>query len=265
MQIQKIVDPYPHAILTDVIPQEIYSQLTFPQLERRNNTRAGWDLFKGEKKYDEFFAADPNWNKVRQWLDSEAFIFSICQAFREDLAKIQIDVDRLKLFEFTETPAQMQMGHIAFDKFDHKIFSRFDLQASDGTTLRNPHVDHARRLFGGVLFFCDGVEEGMDGGDFGIWRDRQYRGDRQPHDCEIIKTYPIRHNTLYVFLNRNDAYHGAKPVTSISGVRKWAYFSISARQNVWKNDPGSVSLPIQAKSLIGDAVRYARYHVSNMG
>jgi hypothetical protein len=98
MQIQKIVDPYPHAILTDVIPQEMYSQLTFPK-ERRNNTRAGWDLFKGEQKYDDFFAADPNWNKVRERLDSEAFIFSICQAFREDLAKVQIDVDRLKLFE----------------------------------------------------------------------------------------------------------------------------------------------------------------------
>jgi hypothetical protein len=39
----------------------------------------------------------------------------------------------------------MTMGHIAFNQFDHETFSRFDLQASDGITLRNPHVDHMLR------------------------------------------------------------------------------------------------------------------------
>jgi hypothetical protein len=79
----------------------------------------------------------------------------------------------------------------------------------------------------------------------------------------MIRTYPVQHNTLYTFLNRNDSYHGAKPVTQIAGTRKWAYFSISARQNIWKPDIGSVSLLQSAKALVADSVRYGKYHVSN--
>jgi len=264
MEIRRLTDPYPHAIITEVVPPDVYAQLKFPELERRNNTRAGWDLFKGEKRYDEFFAGDPIWKRVKDILDSEEFVFSICLAFKDDLKLQNIDVDKLKLIDFVETPAQLQMCHIAFNKFDHKIFTRFDLQASNGTTLRNPHVDHARRLFGGVFFLCDGEEEGMIGGDFGVWRDRQYRGDRIPHDCELVTTYPIRHNTFYIFLNRNDSFHGPTPVTQISGIRKWVYFSISARQNVWKPDPGSLSLRQQTKGLVLDGVRFCQYHVSNL-
>ena len=104
----------------------------------------------------------------------------------------------------------------------------------------------------------------MVGGDFGLWRDRQYRGDRRPHDCELTITYPVRHNTLYVFLNRNDSFHGPKPLTQISGMRKWAYFSISARQNIWAPDPGSVSSVQRAKSLLEDGARFCQYHLSNL-
>lgn len=264
MEIKQLTKPYPHAIITEVIPWDVYRQLKFPELQKRKNTRAGWDLFKGEKRYDEFFAQDPMWKRVKDALDSEVFILSICRAFKDELKLQGIDAEKLKLIDFTETPAQLQMGHIAFNKFDHKIFSRFDLQASDGTTLRSPHVDHARRLFGGVFFLCDGEEEGMVGGDFGLWRDRQYRGDRIPHDCELITTYPVRHNTLYIFLNRNDAFHGPKPLTHISGTRKWAYFSISARQNIWKPDAGSISLLRKTRSFVEDGARFCQYHVSNL-
>ena len=80
----------------------------------------------------------------------------------------------------------------------------------------------------------------------------------------MVTTYPVRHNKLYVFLNCNDAFHGAKPVTKILGTRRWAYFSISARQNVWKCDPGSVSHLQDTKSTIRDMLRYGKYHVSNL-
>ncbi len=264
MQMKMVRYPFPHVIVTDVIPWDLYRQLKFPELQKRNNTRAGWDLFKGEKRYNEFFAGNPIWKQAKDILDSEKLIFSICRAFEDDLKLQAIDVDRLQLIDFVETPAQQQMSHIALSRFDHKIFSRFDLQASDGTTLRTPHVDHARRIFGGVFFLCDGEEEGMVGGDFGLWRDRQYRGDRRPHDCELVVTYPVQHNTLYIFLNRNDSFHGPKPLTHVSGTRKWAYFSISARQDVWAPDPGSISSLQHARSLLEDGARFCQYHLSNL-
>jgi hypothetical protein len=100
MELKKITDPYPHAIITEVVRRDVYTQLRFPELPKRNNTRAGWDLFKGEKRYDEFFTQDPRWKHAQQILDSEEFIFSICRAFRDELKLQEIDVDKLELIDF---------------------------------------------------------------------------------------------------------------------------------------------------------------------
>lgn len=259
--IEKFSDPYPHLALTNVVPPDVYAKLTFPQLQKRSQTRAGWDLFKGESEYDHFFQTDPAWGEVRKLLDSKAFIYLVVSQFRDELAELGVNVDALNLIEFTESPAQMSMARIAGGRFDGEIFSRFDLQASDGSTLRNPHVDHARRIVGGVLFFCDGEEEGLEGGDFGVWVDDAFQDDRVPHKCRMVKTMPVRHNTMYIFLNRNDAFHAPVPLTAAKGSRRWAYFSVSGRQDVWpsKQDRPAARLVNTAK----DIKRFLTYHLSN--
>lgn len=234
MKVKKVLEPFPHLIIEELIDSKVYSSLKFPKLVKRENTRAGWDLFKGELGYDEFFESDPNWKLVRELLDSPNFIKFVLSQFKEELENIDIDISDLKFVDYIEKPYETNLPKINFsNKFDKRVFSRFDLQASDGTTLRKPHVDNMRRFVGGVLFFCDGNEEGIEGGEFGIWEDLKYKDDRKIHSPKLVKTYPIKHNTMYIFLNTNNSFHGPSAITSIKGFRKWSYFSVSAFQNIF--------------------------------
>ena len=130
MQMKMVKDPFPHAIITEVIPWDLYRQLKFPELQKRNNTRAGWDLFKGEKRYNEFFAGDPIWKQAKDILDSEKLIFSICRAFEDELKLQGIDVDRLQLTDFVETPAQQQMTAGPMEMGPHPVTGRRQTQQS---------------------------------------------------------------------------------------------------------------------------------------
>jgi hypothetical protein len=53
----------------------------------------------------------------------------------------------------------------------------------------------------------------------------------------VEKTFTFRHNQGVLFLNSNKGFHGPLPIRQIAGLRKWIYYSISSRRNVWKPSP----------------------------
>jgi hypothetical protein len=40
-----------------------------------------------------------------------------------------------------------------------------------------------------------------------------------------------------LFLNSNAGFHGPTPIRRINGLRKWIYYSISSRRNIWQAAP----------------------------
>jgi hypothetical protein len=231
--------PSPHLVVSDVIDPELYNALKFPEIPRRPGAgRIGRDIYPGEPEWDNL-VKDGLWGQVHDKLTSKDFIFSILDHFADDIkAKgCGIDLDKVYLEDFTETRDQMRQTSLTRNHDPNSLFVRFDFQASDGTHgLRTPHVDHMRRIVGGVIFFSDAAEEGIEGGDFAFWTDRKFRNDRICHEAEFAASYPIKHNTAYLFLNSNEAFHGPLPITKISGQRKWLYYSISSRRDIWPCD-----------------------------
>lgn len=259
MKITKYDEPYPYLVIDDVLSDEFISKMRFPDLERRSNTRSGWDLFKGEREWGEFFGKEP-WKEVAEKLDSLEFVQTILSFFERELAEIGIEHKAIRVIDYIETPADQQCKQLDWKrKFDGNVFTRMDLQASNGSTLRIPHVDHARRVTGGVLFLCDAEEEGIDGGEFGVWIDDEFSNDRVPHKCRLYKTLPIKKNRMYIFLNRNDAFHAPSPIVSCEGMRKWIYYSISSKQNVWRYD----GEPSRFGGYARDLARKFRYAYAN--
>lgn len=264
MKITKHNDPSPYIIIEDVLSKEIYNKLKFPKLKKRLNTRSGWDLFKGEKEWEEFFSK-PYWNDLKNKLESKKFIETIIKQFETEI-KLESRIKnplKFQIIDYIENPAQQQRMYLRGTKKspkENKYFLRFDLQASDGTTLRVPHVDHCRRIVGGVYFLCDPEKEGIEGGEFGLWRDNQFNNDRIPHDCEMVKKLPIRDNTMYVFLNSNSGFHGPNEMKKCMGMRKWIYFSISMKENVWPFEGEGYSL----KERIKDFLKVLLYKIKNI-
>jgi hypothetical protein len=228
--------PSPHLVITDVIDPALYNALSFPDIPRRPGAgRIGRDIYPGEPEWDRL-VKDGVWEQVHKELTSKDFIFKILENFADDIKERRcgIDLDKVYLEDFTETREQMRQSPLSTSYDPNSLFVRFDFQASDGTHgLRTPHVDHLRRIVGGVIFFSDAAEEGIEGGDFAFWADRKFRNDRICHEPEFAASYPIKHNTAYLFLNSNDAFHGPLPITKITGQRKWLYYSISSRRDIW--------------------------------
>ena len=95
------------------------------------------------------------------------------------------------------------------------------------------HLDWPRRLVGGIFFFSDADEEGLEGGELGLYRDRGFRNDRWCHEPELAATLPARRNTGVIFLNSNGAFHGPRAIRALRGRRRWLYYAISSRVDVW--------------------------------
>lgn len=95
------------------------------------------------------------------------------------------------------------------------------------------HLDWARRIVGGILFLSDQDEEGLEGGELALYRDRGFRNDRWCHDPELVTMYPPRHNTGVIFLNSNAGFHGPRAISRLTGHRRWLYYTISSRLDVW--------------------------------
>ena len=207
-----------------------------PELDKRNNTRSGWDLFKGESEWDLVFGQE-GWKDVKEKLNSQKFITKILDFFSEELARNGLNVGGQKLVEFDELGANQQCQTLKWSRnHNDEVFTRIEFESPDGSTLRIPHVDHARRLIDAVFFMCDGVDDGIEGGEFGLWEDEEYANDRKPHKCRLVKLLLVKANSMYVFLNANNAFHALTAMTESVGSRRWIYFSISSKYNFWRYD-----------------------------
>src|SRR5436190_24102231 len=77
------------------------------------------------------------------------------------------------------------------------------------------HLDWPRRVVGGILFFSDAREEGLEGGELALYRDRALRNDRWCHEPELTAQFPPAKNSGVIFLNSNGAFHGPRAITRL--------------------------------------------------
>ena len=182
---------------------------------------------------------DPGWRALLDELRSEAFVRGVLQAFAADMRREEclVDPDRARLVPFTESRQEKERAVLAADADPNEIFTRIDFQSkAEGGYREFVHLDWARRLIGGILFFSDADEEGLEGGELALYRDRGFRNDRWCHDPELVAKFRPKANRGVIFLNWNGAFHGPRAITKLRGRRRWLYYTISSRADVWPHE-----------------------------
>jgi len=240
MKYEYFSDPIPHLYFSELVPNDVYEKIKFPELEPTKNRRATRGLFKGEKNYSDIISSD-GWKDVYQSFTDLKFVIEIINIFSKDISKhnCNLQLDKIHLIDYVESYKEVLSTQIDKESDPNALFLRFDFQAADKTYDKKVHCDHARRLFGGVLFFSDYREEKIEGGKFALYRDEEFKEDRFCHKPKIVKEFPVIHNTGVLFLNSNEGFHGATEITSIEGWRKWIYYSVSSKRNIWQSKPAS--------------------------
>jgi hypothetical protein len=226
-------DPHPHLVVEAIVEPSIYLQMPFPDAHLAPG--ASWGLTATDDGYAAVLA-DPHWKALHDALRGPEFVAGVLGTFAADMqrAGCLVDPAHARLTPFVESRTEKERETLSETGDPNEIFTRLDFQCKGAGAYREfVHLDWARRIVGGILFFSDAHEEGLVGGETALYRDRSFRNDRWCHDPELVALFPAKHNTGIIFLNSNAGFHGPRAIERLTGRRRWLYYTISSRVNVW--------------------------------
>ena len=233
MRYRYVAEPHPHIFIDELVPPDVYAAMRFP--DEWIEPGASWGITSSDPQYQEVLR-DPAWHAFHDEVRGEAFVAEVLRLFGAEMARedCRVDPKHARLVPFVESREQKEMSSLGMDADPNEIFTRLDFQSKGiGGYREFVHLDWARRLIGGIFFFSDAEEEGLVGGELALFRDRGFRNDRWCHDPELIALFPPRKNTGVIFLNSNNAFHGPRAITALRGRRRWLYYTISSRADIW--------------------------------
>jgi len=237
MNYRYVADPHPHLVIDEIVAPHVYETMRFP--DERLEPGANWGLTSTDAQYADVLA-DPPWRAIHDMLRGKAFVSSVLQSFALDMERegCLVDPDRAQLTSFEESRDEKERDALVVAGDPNDVFTRLDFQSKRAGGYREfVHLDWARRIVGGILFFSAADEEGLVGGETALYRDRAFRNDRWCHDPELVALFRPKHNTGIIFLNSNSGFHGPRAITALRGHRRWLYYTISSRSNIWPCAP----------------------------
>jgi len=233
MRFRYVASSHPHLLVDEIVPPDVYGALRFP--DHLIAEGQDWGITTSDPAYAAVLE-DPAWRALHDELRGEAFVREVLGAFAADMERERclVDPERARLVPFVESREEKAMAKLTSNGDPNEIFTRLDFQSKkEGAYRHFVHLDWPRRITGGIFFFSDAEEEGLEGGELAFYRDRDFRNDRWCHDPELVTQFPPRANSGVIFLNWNGSFHGPRPITKLSGRRRWLYHTISSRSDVW--------------------------------
>ena len=225
--------PHPHIVVEELVVPEVYARLSFP--DDRIAPSSKWGLTASDREYASLLE-DAGWRAVHDLLRGEAFVEQVLSAFARDMhrAGCLVDPPRVRVVRYVESREEKEQAVLSTAGDPNEVFTRLDFQSKSAGGYRDfVHLDWARRIVGGIFFFSDAKDEGLEGGELAFYRDRDFRDDRWCHDPELTALFPAKHNSGVIFLNSNEGFHGPRAITALRGRRRWLYYTISSRVDVW--------------------------------
>lgn len=212
------MDPYPHFIIEDALPQDLYDTLEKEWPEKQLLATDPHDAGVCHRlKADEMLKED---TVSQSWRDFTEYHTSI-NFFREVK---NIFGDHIK----HENPT---LGARGWAKKSDMIWTDCQtvIHKPVSATTRTPHIDNPREIYAGLLYMPFADDTAL-GGDFQIYNsvDKVYAVDmkkgRQIFDENlgaVHTTVPYKPNTFVMFLNDSPkAIHGVTPRTNATRYRR---------------------------------------------
>jgi hypothetical protein len=242
-------EPHPHLIVEQTVAPDVYKAMLFP--DELVATNSAWGMTRSDPAYAEAMS-DPAWASLHEELTSEAFVRGVLVSFADDMraAGCLVDPHAAWVGSFVESREDKELAVLDPGADPNELFTRVDFQSKSFAEYRDfVHLDWPRRVVGAILFFSDADEEGLEGGELAFYRDRGFRNDRWCHEPELTAMFRPRHNTGVIFLNSNEGFHGPRRVVALRGRRRWLYYTISSKADVWPAAKRPTSVGAAGRSL----------------
>ena len=229
-----IREPYPHFVIEDALPEDIYKQL------------------EQEWPEQQLLATEPHDNGICYRLKADEMlkpqkVSNLWKEFTDYHTSIEFYKEVRQLFTEMkhENPTLGPRGRAA--KTD-QIWTDCQtvMHKPIETTTRSPHIDNPREIYAGLLYMPYAGDQSK-GGEFQIYQnvgnvvDVDMKKGRQIFESnlgQVYKTVPYKANTFVMFLNNStNAIHGVTPRIEASVHRRSvniiAEYSRASRQQMF--------------------------------
>lgn len=263
-----VAEPYPHVVSDAILPPALFARLKaeYPDASIFESTAAatgsagsragkgtGFDVYRGDKAYDELMDRSPAWAEFDAWINSPAFVEKYQELFGPyaESIGISVDIPASRYDHSYVEPRELLTDKAGVGEkvaqLSHKLtrglrgpkgvdlFTRLDITRSLGGYAKPPHCDRPNRLASLIVYFTDADSVGLEGGDLLLFQARQKVAVEhaprhpRPDTVEIVAQLRPKANSGVFFPCCNTSYHGVTAVTSSGVPRDFLYINISGR------------------------------------
>ena len=220
------MEPFPHIVIHDALPEELASYLTesFPSpeiLTKNNNIRI--DISADQVNSSDNIPAI--WREFINFHSSQKFFHEVVKIFDASI----VSNNSLQLSSIKEL-LDLRVGTRNIDSFkthDLLLDSQIAINSPvlKKSSVRKIHVDHTNKLYSGMLYLRQPHDDAI-GGDLNLYKWKEgytskdklkfYKESVDQSHVELCKQIKYKNNVCILFLNSIDALHGvtAREITS---------------------------------------------------
>ena len=220
--------PFPHVLADDWLDPDLYERLrtSFPSCPA-NTGPTGFTLFWGDPAYDRLIEEDPAWGGFFRAFHSQAFVDHALAQFAQTVAaEARVDLSRARYVSYQESRAEKELARLPKGALaPDDLWVRVDIMQGHDGYYRLPHLDHRRRAITLLLYFADGDEAGMEGGDLIL----------HGPAGETVAVRP-RHNRMVMFPCAAASLHSVTPIRGQSAPRNFVQVILSSAAVLWDGE-----------------------------
>ena len=263
--IQIYQEPFMHWEMKDMFDKLFYEELKkdFPKVEDFNlddEVMGGrFQINTEDAKFWEIIENSKSWRRFWNYFNSQGFVFSIFESFKETIESIgtNLDIPNLK-FDKNHKYNLFNDIEDKTDKSLNDIFIDFDFSIAKNGYKREVHTDLNDRIFSFMLYFSNVTGDGGtlelydiaretipyigDNGQVGLWDRGSYcRGCWDNNNIKLNKTIQPKENLGIWKLDYENSWHAVPEMKNNDGWRKFVYVAVTSKQvGVWKNKVNSI-------------------------
>lgn len=223
-------NPFPHVLSEGFIEPGHYEQLrrAFPACPP-GTSPTGFSLYRGDNGYESLLEEVPAWRALFETFHSQAFIDWGVRQFagvweREGCG---IDLSKARYVGYREDRVDKERPRLRrVEHAPEELWVRMDIHQGRVGYSRPVHLDHARRLVSMLVYFCDHIENRMEGGELLL------HGAPTPVAHAPTRVTP-RHNLMAAFPCTNNSQHSVPEITSAAAPRNYVQIHISSSVDIW--------------------------------
>ena len=209
------IDPYPHVIIEDALPWDLYEALenSFPEgmvMQQQNAYDDGICFrLKADKLLDQTGSVPGVWKEFTRYHTSAEWFNQVNELFRPYMPNV-----------LHKTFTEDDLGARGWADENKNIWTDCQLvmhKPIEERTTRTPHIDNPMEMWAGLLYMpCPNDQS--TGGEFQIYSTQSSvqkvdkKAGRQIYDSDlgtVVKTIPYKRNTFVMFANNSpNTVHG---------------------------------------------------------